>query len=81
MVERGRVASAYRHGDEDLHPGATTQAVWYSALTTIASFGTLVISAHRGVASLGFLLVVGMVWVLAANLVLLPALIRLRRAG
>ena len=72
------VYRAHRHGESDLHSGATTQAVWYSALTTIASFGMLVISAHRGVASLGFLLVVGMIWVLAANLVLLPALLRLR---
>ena len=52
--------------------------MWFSALSTIASFGTLVISGHRGVVSLGFLLVVGMLWVLAANLYVLPALLALR---
>jgi predicted RND superfamily exporter protein len=53
-------------------------AVWTLALTTIASFGILVISAHRGVSSLGFLRVVGMIRMLAANLLLLPALLQLR---
>ena len=64
--------------------GTTTQAVLYSALTTLASFGTLVLSDHRGIASLGELLVVGMGFTLLGNLVLLPALLTLwqrRRAG
>jgi predicted RND superfamily exporter protein len=65
-------------GGGDIRASTTTRAVWFSALSTIASFGSLVISGHRGVASLGFLLVVGMVWVLAANLVVLPALLTLR---
>jgi hopanoid biosynthesis associated RND transporter like protein HpnN len=56
----------------------TARAVLFSALTTMASFGTLTVSAHRGVSSLGLLLVVGMIWTLAANLVLLPALLALR---
>jgi hypothetical protein len=56
----------------------TARAVLYSALTTIASFGTLALSSHRGIASLGVLLVVAMLWTLAANLVLLPALMTLR---
>jgi hypothetical protein len=45
----------------------------------VASFGTLAISCHRGVSSLGVLLVVGMLFTLAANLVLLPALLGLRQ--
>jgi hypothetical protein len=56
----------------------TARAVFYSALTTVASFGTLVVSAHRGVSSLGWLLSVGMIFMLLANLVLLPALLALR---
>ena len=56
----------------------TARAVLFSALTTIASFGTLMICGHRGVASLGALLVVGMIFTLAANLILLPALLSLR---
>jgi len=63
---------------EDLLASTTARAVLYSAVTTIASFGTLAISDHRGVASLGVLLVVGMLLTLAANLILLPALLTLR---
>jgi hopanoid biosynthesis associated RND transporter like protein HpnN len=57
----------------------TAQAVFFSALTTLASFGTLVISDHVGIASLGRLLVVGMLFTLAGNLVVLPALLALQR--
>ena len=53
----------------------TARAVFYSALTTIVSFGTLAFSSHRGMASLGNLLVIGMVSTLLANLVVLPALL------
>jgi len=59
--------------------GRTTErAILYSALTTIASFGTLAFSAHRGIASLGLLLAVGMLISLACNLLFLPALLALR---
>jgi predicted RND superfamily exporter protein len=60
--------------------GSTTaQAVLFSAFTTLASFGTLVLSDHRGIASLGALLLIGMAFTLMGNLVLLPALIALRQ--
>ncbi len=65
----------------DLTHATTARAVWFSALSTIASFGTLVISNHHGVASLGYLLVIGMGWVLVANLVVLPALLAWRGAS
>jgi hopanoid biosynthesis associated RND transporter like protein HpnN len=56
----------------------TARAVLYSAITTIASFGTLAISSHGGVSSLGYLLCIGMIFTLGANLALLPALMTLR---
>jgi len=58
----------------------TARAVFYSAATTIASFGALAFSSHRGIASLGIMLVVGMVFVLLSTLVVLPALIEWRRS-
>jgi len=64
--------------DEFLLGTTTARAVYYSALTTIVSFGTLVFSSHRGVASLGILLTIGMVVTVAYNLIALPALIELR---
>ncbi|NRA31424.1 MAG: MMPL family transporter [Parvularculaceae bacterium] len=52
--------------------GPTGRAVLFSALTTIASFGSLVVSDHRGTASMGMLLTIGMIWVLATMLFVLP---------
>jgi len=57
----------------------TAQAVFFSALTTVASFGTLILSRHTGIASLGELLLIGMLFTLAGNLVVLPALIVLQQ--
>ncbi len=56
----------------------TARAVFFSAITTITSFGSLALSAHGGVSSMGVLLVFGMVIILVCNLVVLPALITLR---
>ena len=68
-----------REGDrESLLESSTARAVYYSSLTTVGSFGTLALSSHRGLASMGLLLVIGLLYALAANLVVLPALIELR---
>lgn len=55
---------------------STARAVLVSFLTTIFSFGNLAFSPHRGMASMGRLLAIGMATVLAATLVLLPLLLR-----
>ena len=55
----------------------TARAVFYSAVTTITSFGTLAFSDHRGIASLGEVLVIGIFFTLVCNLMVLPALIGL----
>jgi len=73
LVHRAR---QLRHDGEALLETTTARAVLYSALTTTASFGSLALSSHRGMQSLGVLLVYGMVLVVAANLVVLPALLR-----
>ncbi len=72
---------AERHAAQSDQPldSVATRAVFFSSLTTIASFGSLSLSAHRGIASLGVLLVSGILIVLACNLVVLPALLQLRR--
>ncbi len=56
---------------------STSRAVLWSALTTIASFGSLGFASHRGMASLGQLLTLGIALMLIANLMVLPALIAL----
>ncbi len=54
---------------------STSQAVLFSALTTMASFGALGFSQHPGMAGLGILLVVVLILALAGALVILPALL------
>jgi hopanoid biosynthesis associated RND transporter like protein HpnN len=71
LVHRAREAGR----GKPLLESITAQAVFWSALTTIVSFGSLALSAHRGIASLGLLLVVGLTITVLANLILLPALV------
>jgi hypothetical protein len=56
----------------------TGRAVFFSAASTLLSFGSLAFSGHNGIASLGRVLVIGMVFTLVANLGVLPSLISLR---
>jgi predicted RND superfamily exporter protein len=49
--------------------------VFWSALTTVASFGSLGLASHRGMASLGQLLTLGVALTLVCNLLVLPALL------
>ena len=76
LVHRAKVE---RNVEGGLLATTTARAVFYSAATTIASFGALAFSSHRGMASLGITLVIGMVFILLTNLVVLPALIEWRR--
>jgi hopanoid biosynthesis associated RND transporter like protein HpnN len=64
---------------DDLLETTTARAVFFSALTTVASFGSLSFSGHRGISSMGKLLVSGMLLNLACNLIFLPALLALRK--
>lgn len=56
---------------------STGPAIALSALTTIFGFGTLLIAKHQGIASLGFLMSVGVAANLVTSLILLPAVVRL----
>ena len=58
----------------DVIRSSTSQAVLFSALTSMASFGALSFSRHPGMASLGLLLVVALTLALVCALVVLPAL-------
>jgi predicted RND superfamily exporter protein len=46
-------------------------------LTTILGFGTLILSHHRGLASLGLVLTIGVICCMMTALVFLPAMLRL----
>lgn len=57
---------------------STPRAMVFSALTTIASFGNLSFSGHPGTATLGVVLVIGIVIMLLSTLYLVPALYAIR---
>ena len=56
---------------------STPRAILFSALTTLASFGSLAITNHQGTASMGIVLVIALGMTLLCSLVFLPALIDL----
>ena len=58
---------------------ATPRAVLYSALTTVAAFGTLGLSQHPGTASMGILLAVAVAAAVGMTFALTPFLVRLAR--
>jgi uncharacterized protein len=65
--------------DVDLADTSTSRGVVWSAATTIASFGTLGIATHLGMASLGQLLSLGVLATLLSNVLIVPALLTLSR--
>ena len=66
-----RTGSIYRLGS------STGRGVLVAALTTVLGFGTLMISNHQGMASLGLALALGVTFCMVAALVWLPAILRL----
>ncbi|MEW6387218.1 MAG: MMPL family transporter [Thermodesulfobacteriota bacterium] len=58
-------------------PASTAKGVLLAALTTTVGFGSLMISGHQGIFSLGLLATVGSLSVLLASLSVLPAVLRL----
>jgi len=78
LVHRHRMGLA---NGQNLLATSTASAVFYSALTTVSGFGTLALSNHLGIASLGQMLVVGVLLMLLANVVVLPAVLKLFDSG
>ncbi|SFE99685.1 MMPL family transporter [Nitrosomonas sp. Nm166] len=61
---------------ENLLHTSTARAIFYSALTTLAGFGSLVFSSHQGTASMGLLLTIGLFLTLICVLIILPVLLQ-----
>lgn len=76
LVERWRLGDTTT---DDLLQTSTAQAVVYSSLNTVGSFGTLGFTTHRGIASMGQLLALSVALTVTCNLFVLPALIELRQ--
>ncbi|MFO1204990.1 MAG: MMPL family transporter [Burkholderiales bacterium] len=72
MVHRFRTAPP---ADGLVLHSSTAFAVLLSAFTNVSAFGSLAVSAHRGMASMGMVLTVGIVTTLLCSLLVLPSLL------
>jgi predicted RND superfamily exporter protein len=63
--------------DSLLH-SSTTRAIVLSGLTTLAAFGALSVSNHRGISSMGQLLTISIFYLMICTLVVLPAFLAWR---
>lgn len=71
--------SRQREVDDDIASAlhsSTARAILFGALTTIVSFGNLALSPHLGTATMGIVLTLGMILILATTFLVLPALFR-----
>jgi hopanoid biosynthesis associated RND transporter like protein HpnN len=66
---------AWRDGARDLLQSPLARAVFFSALTTGAAFGSLMLSSHPGTASMGKILMISLIWTLVCALIFEPALL------
>ena len=73
MVHRSRHETS--PGQNLIHT-STARAIFYSALTALVDFASLMFSSHQGTASMGILLTVGLTFTLICTLVILPALLK-----
>jgi uncharacterized protein len=60
---------------------STARAIFYSALTALVDFASLMFSPHQGTASMGIMLTVGLAFTLVCTLAILPVLLRLPAQG
>jgi hypothetical protein len=78
------VFARFRSGEslEAMMTSSTPRAVLLSALTTLAAFGSLAVSGHPGMHSIGVLLAFAVIYLILCTLVVLPAMLALseRRA-
>lgn len=63
--------------DPSVFSRSTGKAVLVSGLTTVAGFASLIPAKHQGIASLGFVMSVGVATCMVVGLVVLPALLML----
>ncbi|MBI1209851.1 MAG: MMPL family transporter [Alphaproteobacteria bacterium] len=67
---------AWRTGARDLLQSPLARAIGFSAGTTATGFGALWFSSHPGTSSMGELLMISLVWILAVVLLVVPPLLQ-----
>lgn len=70
-----RLHSRWSNG-VDLLQSSTARGVLFSSLTTLCSFSSLAFTPHRGTASMGLLLSIGIFFTILCTLIVLPAFSR-----
>ena len=75
------IAMRERNAPQAVFQTSTPRAVVFSALTTMAAFGTLALSEHPGTASMGVLLTVAMTAAVLCVLAVTPTVIRWTRSN
>lgn len=65
-----------RSNGVDLLQSSTARGVLFSSLTTLCSFSSLAFTPHRGTASMGLLLAIGIFFTILCTLIVLPAFSR-----
>src|SRR5688572_23903935 len=61
--------------EQEVLATSTARAVFYAAMTTILSFGSLGFTPHRGIAAIGKLLTLGVFLTLVSYILVLPAVL------
>ncbi len=78
VVHRWR---AEPHGKPAGLSGGTGRAITLTMVTTMIGFGCMLLAQHRGIRSLGLVMVIGLGVTLLACYTVLPAILRLRPSG
>ncbi len=81
IIRRWRELKNQSIGDHVLFPFSTIKGVLLAGLTTTVGFGSLIISDHQGIYSLGLLAVIGSLSILLAAILFLPALLYIINRG
>lgn len=71
-IHLGIRARRARSAASNIYETSTPRAVFFSAITTVCSFGTLILSQHRGVASMGILLTLAIGFTLICTILVQP---------
>ncbi len=59
--------------DENLLQTSTTRGIIFASITTLCSFSSLGLTGHQGMASMGILLSIGLLFTVLCSLIVLPA--------
>jgi len=81
IIRRWKELKQQSAGDHVMFPFSTIKGVLLAGLTTTVGFGSLLISDHQGIHSLGLLAVIGSLSILLAAILFLPAILYLTNRG